>query len=406
MMRTKELRQERAKIVEDARALLDAVPPGQEVSPEVNAKFDDMMSAADRLKEKIDRVERLEDVENHLSQRIERRAGVEGISVDESAEKTNLESRAFNAYLRGGMQNIPSDLRPIAEARFQNALGTGPDTAGGFLVPEGFYQQIISAELAFGGMMEVATMIDTATGNAIPIPTDNDTSNKGAILNENTVASEQDITFGAVTLSAYTYSSKMIRVPNQLLQDSAFNLDSWLTTKLAERIARVLNDHMTTGTGANQPMGAVTAATLGVTAASASDITFDELAFDLPHSVDPAYRMNARFMFADSTLKVLKKKKDGEGQYLWSSGVAMREPDRLAGYPYTINQSMDAIGSGKKPVLFGDFSKYMIRRVAGVQVLRLSERFADYNQVAFLAFQRWDGNLVDAGTHPLKYLTQ
>lgn len=153
-------------------------------------------------------------------------------------------------------------------------------------------------------------------------------------------------------------------------------------------------------------MGVVSAATLGVTAASASDVTFDEVAFDLPHTVDPAYRMNARFMFADSTLKVLKKKKDGEGNYLWTSGTAMREPDRIAGYAYTINQSMDAIGSGKKPVAFGDFSKYMVRRVAGVQVLRLTERYADYNQTGFLAFQRWDGALVDAGTHPVKYLTQ
>jgi HK97 family phage major capsid protein len=116
--------------------------------------------------------------------------------------------------------------------------------------------------------------------------------------------------------------------------------------------------------------------------------------------------MNARFMFADSTLKVLKKKKDGDGQYLWSSGVAIKEPDRIGGYPYVINQSMDAIGSGKKPIMFGDFAKYYIRRVAGADVLRLTERYADYNQTGFLAFQRWDGNLVDAGTNPLKHLVQ
>jgi HK97 family phage major capsid protein len=122
------------------------------------------------------------------------------------------------------------------------------------------------------------------------------------------------------------------------------------------------------------------------------------------HSVDPAYRANARYMFNDGTLKVLKKKKDGDGQYLWLSGLAVREPDTIMGKPYTINQHMASIATGAKVALFGDFSKYYIRRVAGVQVLRLTERYADYNQTAFLMFARADGALVDAGTNPIKHL--
>jgi HK97 family phage major capsid protein len=64
---------------------------------------------------------------------------------------------------------------------------------------------------------------------------------------------------------------------------------------------------------------------------------------------------------------------------------------------------MAVMATSAKSILFGDFSKYWIRRVAGVQVLRLTERYADFNQTAFIGFQRWDGNLIDAGTHPLKY---
>lgn len=404
-MKSRELRQQRAKLVEDARALLDAVPAGEAVSDEINAKFDEMIAASDKLKEQIDRIERLEDLENHMTQRIERRAGREDISVDEAAEKTALETRAFQAYIRGGMANIPADLRDVANQRFMNAQSTTSGPEGGYLIPEGPLQQIVSAELAYGGMLGVSTIFDTSTGNMIPIPIENDTSNKGRILNENTVVSDTSVTFGVVQMSAYSYTTDMIKVPNQLLTDAAFDLGGFINRKFAERMARILNDHFTFGTGANQPVGIVTGATLGVTAASSSAVTFDEVAYDLPHTVDPAYRMNAQFMFADSTLKVLKKMKNGEGDYLWSSGVMIREPDMIAGYRYTINQSMDALGSGKKPILFGDLSKYMVRRVAGAQLLRLNERFADYNQVAFLGFQRWDGNLIDAGTHPVKYLT-
>ncbi|WP_018265543.1 phage major capsid protein [Methylosinus sp. LW4] len=408
-MKSKALREQRAKLIEDARALL---PADGAISDDVSTKFDEMMAAADKLKGDIDRIERLEGEEAALGNRIERRAGREGISKDEAEHKNKLESEAFNAYLRFGMNGLNEEQRSIATARFQNpqsgfqnALGTVPDTAGGYTVPEGFYGQLEDAQLAYGGMLENAFVFDTSTGNALPIPTDNDTSNKGAILGENTQASSQDLTFGAVTLNAYTYSSKLVLISNQLLNDSAFNLDSFLANKLGVRIARILNDHTTTGDGASKPLGVVTAATLGVTAASASAVTADEFAIDLVHSVDPAYRPNGKFMFADSTLKALKKLKDGEGQYLWTSGLQFKEPDRLGGYPYIVNQSMDAYGSGKKPIAFGDFSKYFIRRVAGVQVLRLTERYADYNQTGFLAFQRWDGNLVDAGTHPIKYLT-
>jgi HK97 family phage major capsid protein len=402
-MNSKTLREQRAKLVADARALSEAVPAGQTMTSENNAKFNEIMDAADKLKADIDRIERLDDAEAELNAKIHRRAVADGVSVDEATEQASLENSAFSTYLRAGLGGLNEEQRVIAAQRFQNSMGTTPDTAGGYTVPEGFYGQLIDAELAFGGMMETAFVFDTSTGNALPIPTDNDTSNKGAILGENVQAGAQDVSFGAITLNAYTYTSKLVLVSNQLLQDSAFNLDAFLASKLGTRLARITNDHFTTGTGASQPTGVVTGATLGVTAASSTAIAADEL-IDLEHSVDPAYRPNARYMMADSTLKAIKKLKDGVGQYLWQSGLAVREPDTINGHPYTVNQSMAAIGSGNKPLLFGDFSKYFIRRVVGVQVLRLTERYADYNQTGFLAFQRWDGNLVDAGTHPIKYL--
>lgn len=405
-MLSKKKREERAKLVEEARALLNAVPEGQAIPAETNAKFDELMARADALKAEIDRIERLEDQEAALGTRIERRAGRDNVSEDEAQAAMRAEADAFNTWVRRGMNALTDPQREIAQRRIgeiQNAQGTVSGPAGGYTVPEGFYGQIISAELAFGGMLGVSTIIDTTSGNPLPIPTENDTSNEGAIIGESVQVSAQDVTFGAVTLNAHTYSSKLILVANQLLQDSAFSLDAFLSRKIGERLARIQNRHATVGDGASKPQGVVAGATLGVTAASATDITFDEL-IDLEHSVDPAYRMAARYMMADTTLKVLKKKKDGEGRPLWMPGYAVREPDTINGKPYTINQHVAAIAASAKPVLFGDFSKYMIRRVTGVQVMRLVERYADYNQTGFLAFQRWDGALVDAGTHPVKYL--
>lgn len=410
-MKTKQKREERAKLVADARKIIDGVPDGQSMTGEQEQEFDRIMAAADKLKKEIDKLEALDDAETDLNNRVQRRAGRENISEDEAKAKLAFESKTFKHFLRFGTASMDADMKAVALPRISNAQGTAPDTAGGYLVPIGFYGQIISAQLAFGGMFDMAgpnpicTIIDTETGNPLPIPTDDDTSNEGALLGENTQVSEQGVTFGAVEMGAYTYTSKLIRVSNQLLQDSAFDLNSFLAGKMGMRLARIQNRHLTVGNGSGKPTGVVTAATSAATTGSATDITPDET-IDLAHSVDPAYRTGARYMFNDSTLKVLKKKKDGEGRYLWTSGLQFKEPDSINGYSYTINQHFDSIATGNKAMAFGQFSNYFIRRAGGIMVRRLDERYADYNQTAFVAFQRVDGNLIDAGTHPVKYLLQ
>jgi hypothetical protein len=155
----------------------------------------------------------------------------------------------------------------------------------------------------------------------------------------------------------------------------AFDLDGWLATKLGTRIARITNTHFTTGDGASKPGGVVTGATLGYTAGNSTSsgetasITYDDL-IELEHSVDPAYRKKARYMMSDAALKVIKKVKDGIGRPLWVAGLDVGAPDTINAFPYTINQDMAAPAASAKSVLFGDFSNYFIRRVAGIQVLR------------------------------------
>jgi HK97 family phage major capsid protein len=202
----------------------------------------------------------------------------------------------------------------------------------------------------------------------------------------------EDPTFGSKTLGSFMYTSKLVRVSVQLLQDSAFNLESWLANALGRRLGRIQNDHFTNGTGSgSQPEGLAYAAPAGVTDASL-DVDYADLVA-LEHSVDPAYRANkAQWMFHDTTLALLKQIKAVEdGRPLWLPGLAVNAPDTILGYQYIINQSMAQAEAEAKAILFGDMSYYFIRDVQDIRILRLEERFAEYLQVGFLAFMQSDG---------------
>lgn len=292
--------------------------------------------------------------------------------------------------------------RSLWECRDLSAIDA---TLGGYTVPMGMLQPLESALLTFGGMRQAADVIRTDSGSVLPFPTSDDTSNSGELLGENTEVGEQNTTFGAVNLEAYKYSSKLIQVPIELLQDSAVNLPAFLGERMGERIARIQNLHFTTGNGASKPSGIITGATAGNTAASATAITMDEV-LDLLATVDPAYRPGSVFMCRDATVIKLRKLKDLQGQYLWSKGdVTTNEPDRLWGYPVIVNQDVAAVTNSAKVLLFGQFSRYKIRDVQTIRVLQARERWIEFDQVGFIAFMRSDGALIDAGTHPVKYLT-
>lgn len=287
----------------------------------------------------------------------------------------------------------------------ERAMGTTSGAAGGFLVPEGFQRKMEQALLDYGGMRSAATIIQSTDGADLPMPTSDDTSNTGEIVAEGRAVTEQDVAVGAKVLRAYMYSSKMVRVSLQFLQDSAIDVEGWLAGLLGERIARITNTHFTTGASANEPQGIVTGATSGVAGATGQTVTctWDNL-IDLEHSVGSAYRRGARYMFADTTLGILRKLKDGEGRYLWLPGQPTAGvPNTINGWAYTINDDVAAMAASAKSILFGQLSKYIIRDVRGFALRRLEERYAEYLQVAFLGFSRHDGVLLDAGQHPVRY---
>lgn len=335
----------------------------------------------------------------------------------EQEEREKRYARAFDQYIRRGFDRMDQESREALQRGYSalpedseevRDLSAITGVAGGYTVPAGFVADVERAMKDYSGVMQSrAQVIPTSTGADLPWPTINDTSNEGEQVDENTATSTDNLTFGQITAKAYLFSSKLVLLPIQLLQDTAINMTSLLTDLFAERLGRIKSRRLTTGTGSNQPQGVVTASVLGVTAAGSSAITYDET-IDLEHSIDPAYRAQAEYMFHDDCHKLLRKLKDSDGRPIWmpaaNAGMANGAPGLLNNSPYRINQHMASPGSGNKSMLYGDFSKYKIRSVQGMIVVRLNERYAEKFQVGFMAFQRMDGRLSNAGTNPIKHL--
>lgn len=317
---------------------------------------------------------------------------------------------ALRAYVQFGIQALSNEQRTLLNTAVSmlpehRAQSVGTNSAGGFLVAQDFMPEIESAIKDYSGVMQVARMITTSTGAPLPWPTSDATARKAAIIAENTQSTGTDFAFGQKTMNAYMYRD-MNLVPLELIQDSEFNLNQWIPDQFAESFGRALNEHFTTGDNSNKPNGVLTASTLGKAAASATAFTREEIV-DLIHQVNSGYRMSRScgFMFSDQILAEIKKLSFGsaDDRPLWQPSIREGAPDKLEGFPYWVNDDMPtAQTTGQKIILFGDFSKYIIRQVRGMFIRRLEERFIDYGQVGFIAFARYDGELIN--TAAVKHL--
>jgi len=417
-MTIKEMREKRVNLASKAQALLDrAAEESRDLSAEESAQFDSIHEEIDSLKRQIDRLERQNELETELRESQGTAAGAQATAgatdTDGNRQSQNQEeerAKAFRNWLVGGMGGLTPEQREIMAKRQSalpqeaRALAAGVDTAGGYTVDDEFVTRIETAMKAYSGIRNTrATIMRTTGGNPMPMPTSDDTSNKGARVGENTQASEQDMSFGSKILKAHMYTSNILRVSIQFLQDTSIaNIEAWLAERLGERIGRITAEEFITGTGSDMPEGLATAATLGATGASVDGITYEDFV-DLEHSVNPAYRRQAEWLLGDGIVRTAKKLKDGQGRPLWVPGVAVREPDTILGYRYAIDMEIPDPAAEAKTMYFGDFSKFHIRDVKSMQMLRLAERYADYLQVGFLVFSRHDSALLDAGTNPIKY---
>ncbi|TEX50005.1 MAG: phage major capsid protein [Rhodocyclaceae bacterium] len=326
------------------------------------------------------------------------------------------EAGALRAYLGGGIAALAPEQLTAMRARQsgdianamrlpQAAMSTSTPAEGGYTVATEYFRQLTEAMKLFGGIRSVATILPTGTGAQMNFPTADATSEEGEIVGQNTAVTLGETTFGNISLDVYKYSSKKIAVPFELIQDSMFDIEGYLNSLLQVRLGRITAKHFTTGTGTSQPRGVVTAAGSGKvgTTGQTATVTYDDLV-DLEHSVDPVYRVGPKvgFMMNDATLKVLRKLKDSQGRPIFVPGYEQGNPggapDRLLGRPIFISQEMPTMAANAKSILFGNFSRYMIREVMDLTLFRMADsNFILNGQIGFVAFNRQGGNLVDVG---------
>ena len=394
------LREQRGTI---AAALKELVAKPDWDAATDQAVYDKAMSEIDAIDAKIKR-------ENDLNAKIAEDTLISGVAnraEQLGSDKGDKGLSLYGKWLRGGDAALNSD----EWTQIRNTMSTTTGSEGGFTVQTDVANSALDALKAFGGMRDVATVIRTEKGNPMSFPTSDGTAEVGEIIAQNVTATAADVVFGTIALPVYKYSSKIVTVPFELLQDSQIDIEAFVRGRLVTRLGRITNTHFTTGTGTNQPNGLVTAATTGVTAANATSqvtaIAYDSI-IDLIHSVDPAYRAlgNCKFMMNDSSVKVLRKIKDSQSRPIFVpgydngrlGGASGAAPDELAGYPIVINQDVAAMGVSAKSMLFGDFSFYYVRDAMEINMFRFTDSaYTKLGQVGFLGWMRSGGNLIDVG---------
>ncbi|WP_045960421.1 phage major capsid protein [Xenorhabdus poinarii] len=391
-MKLHELKQKRNTIAAQMRTLHDKIGD--------NAWTDEQRTEWNKAKTELDSIDaqiQREEELRHLDQQLVDNAEPEQRQQPGNPEAEQAERRAaaFDRFLRHGLGEMTTEERQAL--RELRAQGTTPDEKGGYTVPTQMLNKVVEQMKAYGGIASVAQILSTSTGQTIEWATADGTAEEGELLGENTAANEEDTAFGTELLGAKKLSSKIIRVSNELLQDSGIDMESYLAKRIAERLGRGEAKYLVKGTGKGspqQPKGLEASVTNTVDAAA--KFSWKDMNA-LKHALDPAYRNigTFRWAFNDSTLKIITEMEDAQSRPLWLPEIAGVVPSTVLGVPYVIDQAIADMGAGNKFIYCGDFNRFIVRRVTYMTLKRLVERYAEYDQVAFLAFHRFDCILED-----------
>jgi len=387
MSKILELREKRAKAWDAAKAFLDSKRGADGLlSAEDVATYEKMEADVVNLGKEIDRLERQQALDAELNKPIN--TPITGQPGQPNPE--NKTGRASDEYKRAFWNAMRSKA---AGYEVLNALQVGTDSEGGYLVPDEFERTLVEALQEENIFRTMAKIIQTASGDRkIPVVASKGTA---SWVDEEGAIQESDDAFGQVSIGAYKLAT-MIKVSEELLNDSVFNLESYIAREFARRIGAKEEESFFIGNGTGKPTGIFNAtggAELGVTAASATAITVDEI-MDLFYSLKSPYRKNAVFVMNDSTVKAIRKLKDGNGQYLWQPSISAGQPDTILNRPVKTSAYVPAIAAGAKTIAFGDFGYYWIADRQGRSFQRLNELYAATGQVGFKATQRVDGKLI------------
>ena len=406
----KEMREKMAKLATNARAIIEEITDEtpEDRAVELEREFDAMMQEHDRLAERVERVERSEAAMASLDDldlsNVPQFQGRSAPAVD-NGPQVDYRQAFCEMIASGGIETVSLEARQVLmEHRVQ--VG-GTNSSGGFTVPTELAGFIEKSMIATGPMYDsnLFTVLETTSGHTFNIPTVDDTAVTAVAHTEGTAPTNdggKDVTFGQKSLGAYAFDTEFVRWSAELNADSVLNMESLLGQLLGERLGRIANTNLTTGNGSSTVEGIMTNSSAGKTAASATAITADEI-IDLIHSVDPAYRTSPKtaIMMNDSTLSAVRKLKDGNGNYLWQMGNYQAGiPQNILGYNVVVNQAMDSLATAKKVMLFGDMSKFYVRKVGQPSIIVLRERFAP--DFGILGYIRFDGCLTN--TSAIKHL--
>jgi HK97 family phage major capsid protein len=401
MKRLNEAREQRTTVAAEVRNLLEKNPGALwKQNPQNQIDYAAKMGQIEDLDSEIKRLQAAADLNAD--------AAFDAAALDVAgarAKKNGVDpvsaKGVYLTYLRQGLEGLSAEQRQV----FKNTMSTTTNSQGGYTVATEVAAQIIDYIKAFGGMRQVAEAFQTAQGNPLNYPTSDGRSETGEVIAQNTTANALDPSFGVVTLNAWKFSSKVVTVPLELLQDASVDIEAFVDRRCATRLGRIQNTKFTigAGSGSGEPQGVTGVASAGKTGLTGQTLTMIYAdVVDTAHAVDPGYRAlgNCRWMMADSSLKVLRKIVDGNSRPIfipsYDAGITKGVPSELYGYPIQINQDVAAMAANAKSVLFGDFSFYKIRDVMEATMFRFTDSaYIKLGQIGFLMWARADGNLVD-----------
>lgn len=369
---------------------VDGILPAED-----HATFMRMFNETKQLKEMAEAAEAMAQIQS-FGEKVEERT-----QKDEHAGKVTHEG-AFTKWLRGGQLDAQERefLQPAMQFRGTATQIAGTPGLGGYLVPQSWADEIYKIMTAWGGVLGVCRMIDTDSGETFNFPVTNDTE-EAVVIAESDANVVGDSTLTNITLGSFMFSTKIMKASIQLLRDSKYDVAGWIRETLGERMGKGTNRKFTTGAGTTEPLGVATASTLGATHTTVTKAKLMELKY----AVTSPYRINGRWMMNSATLGTIAALAIGsaDDRGLWQPNMTLGEPDSILGHPVVVNEHCESISADDtRPVLFGDFKQFRVRRIGGFEIFPFNELYMPNLHKAWLGYAAFDSKLFN--TAAIKHL--
>lgn len=375
MTKLQELIEKRAKAWEGAKAFVESKKDKDGLLSNEDVKtYHEMESKIQQFTDEIDRTTRMDAMERELSKPVNT-----PLTAKPMGDMKESEVKPSSAYKEAMLKALRSNFRQI-----DNVLQEKVDADGGYLVPEEYDNRLIQTLNGENIMRSLANIITTSGDHKINIAATNPAA---AWIEEGGQLTFGEATFKQVLLDAHKLHVA-IKVTEELLYDSAFNLEDYILEQFGKALANAEEDAFLNGDGTGKPTGIFHETNGGTHLTEVTAFKSDDI-INLIHALKRPYRKNAAFIMNDKLIATVRQLKDGNGAYMWQPSYQVGEPDTLLGYPvYTSAFAPE----GK--IAFGDFSYYNIGDRGTRSFKQLTELFAGNGMIGFVAKERVDGKLI------------